>query len=241
MPEPIRVENPEQFRKMPSEYQELLVHQLRAHTEGELTGADDYIQIFYPMAPNAYERRVCCERAAEEMDHYIRGAKILTELGVETAYMLAQNIESREFYRTEGVRRIGDWVGRGLFSFVGEAAVLAIIEEMRESSYLPVGEMAVPVIIDEHGHVAHGYRIVKDLCRTKEGRARVQETLPRAWAVSLDLFGKSDSERSRRYVQWGLRKYTNDEARQRYIEQTVPKVEALGLEIPDVAHLRKFM
>ena len=239
--ERILVRDAEEFKAMPDEYQELLIHQLRAHTEGELTGADDYTEIFYPMAPTAYEKRVCCERAAEEMDHYIRGAKVLEEIGIDTGYMLQQRILEREHYRTEGVRRIHNWVGRALFSFIGEAAVLNIIEEMSHSSYKPIADMCVPVLIDEHGHVAHGYRICRELCQTEEGRAQVQAGLPKAWAITLDLFGRSDSERSRQYVRWGLRQYTNEEARQRYIDQTLPRVHSLGLEVPEDTSMRKFL
>lgn len=238
---PGAVPDAEAFRRMPEEYQELLIHQLRAHTEGELTGADDYTEIFYPMAPNAFEKRVCCERAAEEMDHYIRGAQVLEGIGIDTSYMLSQRILEREHYRTEGVRRIRNWVGRALFSFIGEAAVLHIIEEMAQSSYRPIAEMCVPVLMDEHGHVGHGYRICRELCRTAEGRAQVQAGLPKAWAVTLDLFGSSRSERSRRYVHWGLRRYTNEEARRRYIEQTIPRILSLGLEVPHEDGLRKFI
>lgn len=217
------VRNPEEFRKMPEEYQELVIHQLRAHTEGELTGADDYTQIFYHMAPNAYERKVCCERAAEEMDHYVRGAEVLAEIGYDAEHMLEEHFQKRKYYRTEAVRKIDNWTQRGLFSFIGEAAVLAMLEEMKESSYLPIRRMCEPVILDEYNHVAHGYRIVKTMCETEEGRAQVQAELSKVWwAVSLDLFGKSNSERSERYVYWGLRKYTNEEARQRFIKYMVP-------------------
>ncbi len=239
--EKIEVRDAEAFKKMPDEYQELLVHQLRAHTEGELTGADDYTEIFYPMAPNAFEKRVCCERAAEEMDHYIRGAQVLEGIGIDTAYMLKQRILEREHYRTEGVRRIHNWIGRALFSFIGEAAVLNIIEEMAQSSYKPIADMCVPVLMDEHGHVGHGYRICRELCQSAEGRAQVQAGLTKAWAVTLDLFGRSNSERSRQYVRWGLRRYTNEEARQRYIEQTTPRITSLGLKVPEDVSLRKFL
>ena len=237
----IYVAGPAEFLKMPSEYQELLVHQLRAHVEGELTGADDYLQLFFPMAPNAFERKVCCERAAEEMDHYIRGAQVLDAIGVDTHHMLQQAFNEREHYRTEGVRSVESWAQRGLFSFIGEAAVLSIIEEMAESSYKPVAEMCRPIIIDEYIHVAQGFRIVKELCETEEGRKEVNDILPKSWAMTLDLFGKRDSERSRLYVSWGLRKYQNEEARQIFCDRTIPKLAALGLDPGDVGHLRKFM
>jgi ring-1,2-phenylacetyl-CoA epoxidase subunit PaaA len=238
---PVVVRDIEEFRRMPDEYKELVIHQLRAHTEGELTGADDYTSIFFPMAPDAYERQVCCERAWEELDHYLRGARVLDEIGIDTSYMLKQNIEQREYYRTQGVRKIPTWVARGLFSFVGEQAILMTIEEMAESSYLPIRDMCKSVIIDEYIHVAHGYRITQEYCKTDEGRAEVQKSLDNAWPVSLDLFGRKDSERSKLYLKWGLRKYSNEEARQRYIKFMVPRLELLGLTVPDNTARRQFL
>jgi ring-1,2-phenylacetyl-CoA epoxidase subunit PaaA len=235
------VRTPDAFFRMPAEYQELVIHQLRAHAEGELSGADDYMILFYPIAPNALEKKVCCERAAEEMDHYIRAARVLSAINVDTSFMLSQTLEQREFYRTEGVKRATDWISRGLFSFIGEAAILDIIKEMSRSSYQPISEMCEQVIIDEHVHVANGHRIVSEYCETEEGLKQVQAALPKAWAVTLDLFGKSESKRSEQYVHWGLRQLTNAQARERFIKRITPHIKALGLQIPSGNQYRKFM
>lgn len=239
--EPIVVNSPEEFQRMPAEYRELATHQMLVHTEGELTGADDYIEVFYPMAPNAYERFVCCERAAEEMDHYMRGAKCLDEIGIDTSYMLKQRFDERPYYRNEIVRQIDNWTQRGLFSFLGESAVLEHLFEMRESSYRPFAETFDKIIKDEHTHVSHGYRIIKSMCQTDEGRAMVQEEIGRFWPATLDLFGKSDSTRSKEYLRWGLRKYSNEEARRRYLSKTRSKLESLGLKVPDDEANRKYV
>jgi ring-1,2-phenylacetyl-CoA epoxidase subunit PaaA len=239
--EPVVVNSAEEFKRMPKEYQDLVTHQMLVHTEGELTGADDYIQVFYPMAPDAYERFVCCERAAEEMDHYMRGARCLDEIGIDTSYMLGQRFDERPYYRNEIVREIHDWTQRGLFSFLGEAAVLEHLFEMRESSYRPFAETFDKIIKDEHVHVSHGYRIIKNKCQTEEGRAEVQEAIGRFWPATLDLFGKSDSTRSKEYLRWGLRKYSNEEARRRFLVKTRSKLESLGLKVPDDEANRKFV
>jgi ring-1,2-phenylacetyl-CoA epoxidase subunit PaaA len=235
------VNTPEEFAKMPKEYQDLAIHQMMAHTEGELTGADDYIEIFYPIAPNAYEKAICCERAAEEVDHYMRGAKCLMDIGVDTSYMLKQHFRERPRYRNEIVRDSKDWVDRGLFSFLGEAAVAEHLLEMQESSYRPYGASFAKIIVDEQVHVAHGHRIVREMCKTDDGRRGVQDALTRFWPAALDLFGRSDSVRSAEYLRWGLRQYSNEEARQRYIAKMRPKLEALGLTVPADTENRKFM
>jgi len=239
--EKLIVEGPEEFEKMPDEYKDLVIRQMLVHTEGEISGADDYIEILYPMAPNAYEKKICCERAAEEVDHYIRGAKVLADIGVDAGFMLEQSLQERNLYGTEAVKNIESWAARALFSFLGEAAVLEQLKEMRESSYKPIADMCEPVIKEELVHVAHGYRITREYCRSDSGREEIQNALYRWWPVTLDVFGKSNSKRSVQYVAWGLRKYSNEEARQRFTALTTPKLEELGLVVPPNDINRKFL
>jgi ring-1,2-phenylacetyl-CoA epoxidase subunit PaaA len=237
----LTVETPEQFRDMPAEYRELLIHQLRGHTEGEIAGADDYVYIFYPMAPNAFERKVCCERAAEEVDHFMKGAAVLADIGVNVEFMLSQSLQERQYYRTDAVRDIRTWAERGVFSWLAEGAVLEMIKEMGESSYRPLADICPSIIKEEHVHVANGYRIVKEMCRTTEGHAQIQAALSRQWPIVLDMFGRTTSERSKKYLHWGLRKYGNEETRQRFIKMVRPKISALELTAPDDMANRKYV
>jgi ring-1,2-phenylacetyl-CoA epoxidase subunit PaaA len=235
------VDDAEQFSRMPQEYQDLVVHQMMAHTEGELSGADDYLELFYPMTSDPYEKQVCFERGAEEVDHFRKGAKVLADLGKDATFMMDIPLQERSLYATEAVKRIDNWPERGFFSMLGEAAVLDILEEMAESSYRPVAEMCPGVIKEEKIHVAHGFRVVRTLCETPEGRAQAQKALLRWWPVALDVFGKSTSRRSALHVKWRLRKYTNEQARQRFIEAQVPKLQRLGLEVPSNEANRRFV
>lgn len=228
----IRVESPADLAKMPAAYQDLLRHQMLAHTEGELSGADDYLQVFLPLAPNVSEKKICCERAAEEYDHYLIGAAVLSELGVETEYMVAQRLEDRSLYASPEIHHITTWAQRGVFSFLGEDAVLDHIKEMAQSSYVPWANSFETIIRDELIHVAHGKRIVRSFLESEEGRAEVQAAIDKLWPLILSLFGKPDSSRSKDYVHWGLRQRTNREARDKYVERIVPKLTAMGLTIP---------
>ncbi len=231
---PGSVRSPEDFQKMPLEYRELAIHLMKVHTEGELTGADDYTQVFYNIAPNAYEKLVCCERAAEEIEHYQLSAKVLSDLGVDTSYMLAQNYLQRPLYANELVRGVKTWMERGIFSFLGEAVVLEHLQEFVDSSYAPFAEIFTRQIIsDEHTHIAHGYRIIHEACQTESGRAEVQEALDRFWPHLLKLFGRAESPRTLQYIKWGLRKTSNDELRQKFLNKTVPRLQVLGLKVPE--------
>lgn len=233
----ISVESPEAFRKMPQEYQDLALRQFRVHTEGELSGADDYIQVFLPIAPNAYERKVCCERAAEELDHYIIGSRVLAELGVDTTEMLEQELMERSLYASPAIHRIKRWPQRALFSFLGEDAVLDHIKEMTRSSYKPWAESFPTVVRDEHVHIGHGRRIVRELMGTDAGAAEIQATLTRMWPLILSLFGSDGSKHAEAYLHWGLRQKTNKQAREDFVARVTPELERMGLTVPDVAEL----
>ncbi len=239
--EPSSVANPQQFREMPAEYQELVIHQLEVHTEGEATGADDYAKIFYPMTKDPLEKYVCCKHAAEEMDHHLLGAKVLADLGVDVTYMVEQSMGERKLFDNEIVKNIGTWVERGFFGFISEAAAFAQIQEFGESSYKPIADMTPKILQDERGHIAHGFRIIRDMCKTPAGLQEAQAALERMWPATLDLFGRTDSKRSKAYVRWGLRRLRNDDARQRFARATRPKLEKLGLVVPDDLANRKFL
>jgi ring-1,2-phenylacetyl-CoA epoxidase subunit PaaA len=235
------VDGPDEFARMPEEYRKLVVHQMMAHTEGELSGADDYLELFYPMTDDPYEKKICCERGAEEIDHYRKGARVLSDIGHDASFMMDVPLQERNLYATEAVKKIDTWVERGFFSFLGEAAVLEILREMARSSYKPIADMCPSVIKDERVHVAHGFRIIRTVCQTATGRDEANLALRRWWPVALDVFGTSDSRRSQQYVTWRLRNYTNEEARRRFIEMTSPKLSALGLTVPDASANRKFL
>ncbi|WEE75369.1 phenylacetate-CoA oxygenase subunit PaaI [Comamonas testosteroni] len=230
------VRSPEEFHKMPLEYRELAIHLMKVHTEGELTGADDYTQVFYNLAPNAYEKLICCERAREEIEHYQLSAQVLSDLGIDTSYMLKESFLERPLYSNELVRGIKTWMERGIFSFLGEAVVLDHLQEFAESSYLPFAEIFTKQIIsDEHTHIAHGYRIIRDACQTEDGRIQAQEALNRLWPHLIKLFGSADSPRTRLYIKWGLRQTSNEELRIRFVKKTVPRLLVMGLNVPDAA------
>ena len=235
------VENAEQLRDMPEEYQSLVKRQLMAHAEGELSGADDYVKLFYFLTDDPYEKKVCCELAIDELDHYQRAADILLEMGVDASFMVSQGLEDRAFYATEALKSCRNWAERALISYLVEDAVIDVLEEMAESSYKPIRDMCPAVLKDEKLHVGHGFRITRALARSEKGLNELNEALIRMWPVTLDTFGNSDSPRSDLYVKWGLRQRGYADARNRFAKRARTKLEALGLNVPDDDENRKFL
>jgi len=73
------------------------------------------------------------------------------------------------------------------------------------------------------------------------GRAQAQAAVDRWYIVGLDMFGQAQSARTERYIEWGLKRRTNGEARRQYIAEVEPQIEALGLVVPDKLQGRKYL
>jgi len=238
MADTIIVEGPDDLARMPEEYRHVLLHQMLAHTEGELMGVAEYLRISN-VAPNAHEKIYCFEGARDEMQHYILGAGVLAAVGIDTSYMLDHGAE-RGAYPQDWLSGKTTWAERGITSYLAEWGALEIIKEMAESSYRPWAAIMPRIIEDETRHTEHGRRITEDAVRTVEGRAAVQRALERMWPEVLDMFGRSDSERSATAVRWRIRIRGNEAARQRFAAAARVALSELGLHPPDDHQNRKF-
>jgi ring-1,2-phenylacetyl-CoA epoxidase subunit PaaA len=237
---PVWVESAAAAQEMPAEYREILIHQLLVHTEGELSGADAY-RLGLTFAPNAEELQVLYASAADEVGHYIIGAKLLADLGHDASHLLRSKVAERTHCPGEFMLEHGNWAERGLTSMLVESAGLEHLVEFRDSSYRPIAAVAEQLIREESVHIAHGKRIVRALCESDAGRQAVQAVLDRKWGQCLDLFGSSTSKRSLLFLKWGLRTRPNEAARQDWIARTRPKLAELGLVAPEDHLNRRFM
>jgi ring-1,2-phenylacetyl-CoA epoxidase subunit PaaA len=235
----IVVEGPDELARMPEEFRDVLRHQMLAHTEGELMGVAEYLRISH-VAPSAHEKMYCYEGARDEMSHYIAGAEVLAAVGIDTAYMLAHGA-GRSAYPQDWLAGKTTWAERGITSYLAEWGALEIIEEMAESSYRPWAAIMPRIIEDETRHTEHGRRITEEAVRTPEGRDAVQRALERMWPEVLDMFGRSDSERSARAVKWGIRTRGNEATRRSFATKARVALRELDLVPPDDHLNRKFL
>ena len=84
-------------------------------------------------------------------------------------------------------------------------------------------------------------RILDRLCKTEEGKAEVQKSLDRMYPRCLDMFGVTGSKRSGQYLQWGIKKRTNEECRRQYREEALKIIEQFGLQEPDPLQGRRYL
>ncbi|MGW1465829.1 Phenylacetic acid catabolic protein [Streptomyces sp. NPDC001493] len=231
--EEVVVRTPEEFHRMPRDYQKMLISQITINTEGELSGGDDYALMFLPLAPSSEERQVCAERAAEEYDHYKIGKRILADLGVDTSYMESQSISERMLFADDRMHTCSTWAERGVYSYIGEETAMVMLREFAESSYKPWAEAVRTIIQDEKIHIAHGARVCRNLAETEEGREQLQAALDRLWPMFVGILGSPNTKRSQAVVRYGLRKTTNAEAIELWREKVLPRIANLGLRVPE--------
>jgi 1,2-phenylacetyl-CoA epoxidase catalytic subunit len=93
---------------------------------------------------------------------------------------------------------------------------------------------------DEFGHSEMGYYFLVELCRGSKGRILVQHLLPKWYSAALDMFGRSDSPNTPKFINWGLKGVGNAEIRQKYKAYIDRKIVALGLDVPDEHQGRRF-
>jgi ring-1,2-phenylacetyl-CoA epoxidase subunit PaaA len=230
--EEVVVRTPEEFQRMPRDYQKILISQITINTEGELSGGDDYALMFLPLSPTSEERQVCAERAAEEYDHYKIGKRILADLGIDTSYMETQTLAERRLFADDRMHTCTTWAERGVYSYIGEETAMVMLREFAESSYKPWAEAVRTIILDEKIHIAHGARVCRNLATTPEGREELQTALDRLWPMFVGIFGSANTKRSKVAVRYGLRRTNNGEAIDEWRQKVGPRITNLGLRIP---------
>ena len=228
-----------EFPKMPQEYKDLLVKVLTIQADSELGGPHLYVERWVLAAPTAEDQMMLAKTAAEEIDHHRKFVKILAELNVDVAYQLKNRSPERilEIFR----QPLETWADMGCFGVFIDRVGGYHLEDFGECSYLPVSRIIPQILKEEKQHIAHGVRILDSLCLTAEGRAEVQKSLNRMYPRCLDMFGVTGSKRSEQYLQWGIKKRTNAQARTQYRAEVQKIIEQLGLKEPDPLKDRRFV
>jgi len=226
---------------IPDEYRDLLTRLLwiQADTETYILAPKGWAQYAHiaDLAPTMEDRASVAHYLAEECRHGHIFYRLLKDLGVEVTE--ADFEGPRELYVFE--KWLESWTEFAIFNFLADRAGRFQAEEWIDSSYLPLARVAPAVVKDETGHGDQGYRNLQKICQTEAGHAEAQRILGEWYPVALDMFGSSASKRSLRYIEFGLKRRTNEEARLAFIGEVVPLIESLGLSVPDEKANRKFL
>ena len=230
----------EDLEKMPAEYKELLERVLTIQADCEIGGPHLYVKDILPTAPSQVNQLIVARTAAEEMDHYRKIAKLAGDIGTDTSFLLSIPNQKRSLEAFRGV--IKTWEDFAVFGFLIDRVGRYQLEEFLDCSYLPLQRILPEILKEEIGHIGFGTHQTAELAaKGDEERERVQRSVDFWYIKALDMFGRSDSERSNRFCHWGLKRRSNSQARWEFIKEVGPIIQGMGLTVPDPINDRKFL
>lgn len=225
------------FEKIDPEYQDLLKRVLAIQADCEIGGPHLYLKDILPGAPTKADQLMVSKTAAEEVDHFRKIARLAGDIGEDVSYVLSWPNQKRYVEAFRG--KITTWEDFAIFGFLIDRVGRYQLEEFMNCSYQPLAEIMPEIIKEEIGHVGYGGSKAADMAaKGDESRERLQKALDYWYAKALDMFGRSESKRSERYRHWGLKRRSNEQARNEYIAEVKPLIEKLGLQVPDVGEAR---
>jgi ring-1,2-phenylacetyl-CoA epoxidase subunit PaaA len=176
----------------------------------------------------------------EQIDHFCRISSLLKEIGTDVTHLLWKDHSQRHLDVFKAVG-LPSWADVAVFFFLIDGVGKYQVEEFSDSTYLPLNEILPDIIRQKIKHIEYGHAKMEDLCSDVKEKKETQQVLNRWYPLALDMFGRTESRRSARYIEWGIKRRTNAEARRAFIEEINPLIGNLGLDVPDEKERRKYL
>jgi ring-1,2-phenylacetyl-CoA epoxidase subunit PaaA len=220
---------------MPDAYRKTLVRQISQHAHSEIVGMlpeGNWIG----RAPTLRRKAILLAKVQDEAGHGLYLYCAAETLGTSRDQMTEALLAGKAKYSTIFNYPTLTWADMGTIGWLVDGAAIMNQVPLQRTSYGPYARAMVRVCKEESFHQRQGYEAVMVLAAgTPEQKAMAQDALDRWWWPSLMMFGPPDdqSPNSAQSMRWRIKRDTNDELRQKFVDITVPQAEALGLVIPD--------
>ncbi|MBA5639581.1 1,2-phenylacetyl-CoA epoxidase subunit A [Duganella sp. LX20W] len=220
---------------MPDAYRKTLIRQISQHAHSEIVGQLPEGN-WVTRAPTLKRKSILLAKIQDEAGHGLYLYSAAETLGVSRDELLAALHAGKAKYSSIFNYPTLSWADMGAIGWLVDGSAIINQIPLCRCSYGPYSRAMIRVCKEESFHARQGYDIMLALSRgTPEQKAMAQDALNRWWWPSLMMFGPSDaaSVNSAQSAQWRIKLFSNDELRQRMVDQTVPQAEYLGLTIPD--------
>ena len=220
---------------MPDAYRKTLVRQISQHAHSEVVGMlpeGNWIT----RAPSLKRKAILLAKVQDEAGHGLYLYSACETLGVERADLVKDLLSGKAKYSSIFNYPTLTWADIGAIGWLVDGAAIMNQVPLCRCSYGPYARAMVRVCKEESFHQRQGYTIMMELMKgTKEQKEMAQDALNRWWWPSLMMFGPSDkdSKHSAQSMRWKIKRFSNDELRQRMVDMTVPQAELIGLKVPD--------
>jgi len=220
---------------MPEAYRRTLVRQISQHAHSEIIGMQPEGN-WLTRAPSLKRKAILIAKVQDEAGHghYLYSAA--ETLGTTREQMVDDLLTGKAKYSSIFNYPTTSWADIGAIGWLVDGAAIMNQVPLCRCSYGPYARAMVRICKEESFHQRQGFEIMLTLCRgTGEQKAMAQDALDRWWWPSLMMFGPSDSDskHSAQSMAWKIKRFTNDELRQKFVDVTVPQAEFLGLKVPD--------
>ncbi|MCY0865840.1 MAG: 1,2-phenylacetyl-CoA epoxidase subunit A [Sulfobacillus sp.] len=223
---------------MPEEYRDLLIKQIHMHGISEIMGAYPEKE-WVPKAPTIRRKLALNAKVQDEIGHgqmLLRLAEDLSRpYGRGREELMDDVIDGRIKFHNVFHMEAPTWADAGVIGFLVDGGAIITQAMLLDSSYAPYARMLKRIVAEESFHMQHGESVVLALAEgTDAQREMLQNAINRWWEPMMFFFGPREMGRgSRRMMEYQIRSKTNEELRQKFINRYVPRIRALGLEIPD--------
>src|ERR1051326_1459807 len=222
---------------IPEAYRKTLIRQISQHAHSEIVGMlpeGNWIT----RAPNLRRKAILLAKVQDEGGHGLYLYAAAEALGISREEMIEALHSGRAKYSTIFNYPTLTWADIGAIGWlVGAAGVMNQVP-LQRTSYGPYARAMVRICKEESFHQRQGYEIMIAMANgTAEQKRMAQDALNRWWWPSLMMFGPPDvdSPNTAQSMRWRIKRETNDELRQKFVDVTVPQAEAIGLLGPDPA------
>jgi ring-1,2-phenylacetyl-CoA epoxidase subunit PaaA len=220
---------------MPEGYRRTLIRQIAQHAHSEIIGMQPEGN-WITRAPSLKRKAILLAKVQDEGGHGIYLYSAAETLGTSREELMDLLHSGRQKYSSIFNYPTLTWADVGAIGWLVDGAAITNQIPLCRCSYGPYGRAMVRICKEESFHQRQGYDILYALARgTPAQREMAQDAVNRWWWPSLMMFGPPDeaSQHSAQSMAWGIKRHTNDELRQRFVDVTVPQAEILGLSLPD--------
>jgi ring-1,2-phenylacetyl-CoA epoxidase subunit PaaA len=220
---------------MPEGYRKTLIRQVAQHAHSEIIGMQPEGN-WISRAPSLRRKAILLAKVQDEAGHGLYLYSACETLGASRRELYDKLINGQQKYSSIFNYPTLSYADVGTIGWLVDGAAICNQVPLCRTSYGPYGRAMIRICKEESFHQRQGYELLMTMMRgTDEQRAMVQESVDRFWWPSLMMFGPPDdqSPNTAQSMAWGIKRDTNDELRQKFVDMSVPQAEALGVTLPD--------
>lgn len=220
---------------MPDDYRKTLIRQISQHAHSEIVGMlpeGNWIT----RAPNLRRKAVLLAKVQDEAGHGLYLYSATETLGADREATIDDLHSGKAKYSSIFNYPSLTWADMGAIGWLVDGAAIMNQVPLCRTSYGPYARAMVRVCKEESFHQRQGFEIMTVLAKgTPEQKAMAQDALNRWWWPALMMFGPSDADspHTEQSMRWKIKRFTNDELRQKFVDISVPQAEMIGLKVPD--------